>query len=163
MLLSLYQPGTLTPSSKLVGGANTISSFLYLLGNPNQNLTYTDEQGQHHSLIPTAFYNDLSHNIHITQDFRPNGDFDWTILLGASGQVNGPEFYNMDFSHTLTVNYSGPTGTTTTSVSGIFTTTQAVPEPSVSVLLATGLVGVLGYRCLLTGRQAAGKEPGISS
>src|SRR5207237_133653 len=66
-LLSLYQPGTLSPSSKLIGGENTIAYYLYLLGNPNQQLTYTDHDGQHHSLIPTAYYGDMARDIHIAQ------------------------------------------------------------------------------------------------
>lgn len=154
VLLSLYQPGTLDPAGKLVGGANNLGYYLYLLGNPNQNLTYTDQAGGFHSLIPTGFYNDLTHDIHITQDFQPNGDFDWAVLIGASGQISGPQFYNMDFSHTLTVGYAGPGGTTTTAVSGLFHNFQSLPEPSGFALLATGLIGVFGRRRLLAGRHA---------
>lgn len=148
ILLSIYAPGTFSPDTKLVGDPQSIGYYLYLLGNPNQSLTYTDQQGQQHSLIPTAYYGDLSQDIHITQDFQPNGDFDWSILLGAGGQVFSSENYNIDLSHTLDVGYKGPDGSVTNSVSGLFDTAQAVPEPSGLVLVATGIagVGILGRR-----------------
>ncbi len=144
VLLSLYQPGTLQPGGKLVGGANNIGYYLYLLGNPNQNLTYTDPQGVGHSLLPTAYYGDLTKDIHIAQDFQPGGDFDWVILVGASGQLTGPQFYDMDLSHTLTVGYSGPAGATSQSVSGLFPGTQAVPEPASIQMLTLGLASAAG-------------------
>lgn len=138
VLLSLYQPGTLDPAGKLVGGTNNITYFLYLLGNPNQHLSYTDPQGQSHPLIPTAFYGDASQDIHIRQDFQPNGDFDWAVLLGASGQLQGEQFYDMNFANTLTTSYSGPAGTTTTSSSGLFQNFTEIPEPASAAVIASG-------------------------
>lgn len=154
VLLSLYKPGTLDPSSKLVGGDNNIGYYLYLLGNPNQNLTYVDQDGHSHSMIPTAYYGGITQNIHITQNFQPGGDFDWTILMGISGQLSGPEYYNIDLSHTLTVGYSGPAGSTTQSVSGLFNNFAPVPEPSAMILLATALAGVAAQQGL-RGRRAS--------
>ena len=147
VLLSLYQPGTLDPAGKLVGGANNFGYYLYLLGNPNQNLTYTDQQGNHQSLIPTAYYGDVTPDIHITQDFQPNGDFDWAVLVGAAGQIKGGEFYDMDLSHTLTVGYSGPAGSTTTAESGLFQNFgPPVPEPVGTMLAGFGVMMLLGRR-----------------
>lgn len=148
VILSLYRPGTLDPNGKLIGGENNIGYYLYLLGNPNQNLIYTDPQGQYHSLIPSAYYGNIAHDIHIAQNFQPNGDFDWAVLVGVAGQVSGPQFFNIDLSHTLTVGYSGPAGATTTSVSGLFHNFRSVPEPGASALLAIGLVGFFGRRVL---------------
>lgn len=135
ILLSLFQPGTLNPSSKLVGDVNNIAYYLYLLGNPNQHLTYTDPQGVSHQMVPTGGYLNLTQNIHIQQDFQPNGDFDWAVLLGAAGQLTGPQFYDIDLSHTLTLNYNGPEGTTTTAESGLFQNFNVVPEPGTVLLL----------------------------
>lgn len=154
ILLTIYDAGTLTPDSKLVGGDNNVQYFLYLLGNPNQNLTYTDPEGGHHSIIPTAYYGNLSQDTHITQNFQPGGDFDWTILVGIAGQVSGPNAFDIDLSHTLTVGYSGPLGTRTESVSGLFNNfaPYSVPEPGGMALLLIGAAGVL------TGRRLAGRR-----
>lgn len=141
VLLALYQPGTLDPAGKLVGDTNNFQYFLYLLGNPNQQLTYTDPQGQSHPLVPTASYNDLTQDIHIAQDFQPNGDFDWALLIGCAGQISGPEFYDMDFSRTLNVSYSGPAGSTTTSESGLFNNFANVPEPTSMGVMMFAVIG----------------------
>lgn len=146
VVLSLFEPGTLSASSKLVGDEHGMGYYLYLLGNPNLNLLYTDWEGGQHPMAPTAYYGDLSGDIHIRQDFQPNGDFDWAVVLGVAGQLSGPEFYDLDLSHTLTVGYVGPSGSVTTSVSGLFTNIQAVPEPGAMALLSMGLVGLLAGR-----------------
>jgi hypothetical protein len=56
----------------------------------------------------------------------------------------------MDFSHTLTAQYSGPTGTTTHSQSGVFPGTLAlvgtIPEPGSLVLSCLGVAAVCALR-----------------
>jgi hypothetical protein len=141
VILSLYQPGTLSSTSKLVGGSNNIAYYLYMLGNPNQQLYYTDDNGQTLPLTPTGGYTDLSHDIHIEKDFQPNGDFDWAVLIGAAGQVGGPQYFDIDLSHTLTLNYSGPAGTTTSADSGLFNNFTPIPEPT--GVLVIGMGGLL--------------------
>ncbi|QEH35476.1 hypothetical protein OJF2_40280 [Aquisphaera giovannonii] len=158
ILLSIFKPGTLGPDSSVVGDPNNVAYFLYLLGNPNQQLGYVDPSHNLHLLSPTAYYGDLTQDIHITQDFQPGGDFDWVVLMGAGGGLNGGQSYDMDLSHTLTVGYSGPAGTTTESVSGIFHNFgAAVPEPAGVAMLAIGLGGALAAR-YLAGRRAPGSS-----
>lgn len=140
VLLSLYQPGTLDPTTRLVGGPSNIGYYLYLLGNSTQDLRYTDQAGVSQSLIPTATYPDFSNGIRIEQGIQPNGDFDWMLLLGVSGQVTGPQFYELDFSRTLNLSYSGPEGTTTSSESGLFQNYVPIPEPG--SVVALGVVAV---------------------
>ncbi len=157
IMLSLFKPGTLDPSGPLVNGDNSLGYYLYLLGNPDQNLIYSDGHGGYSSLLPTAYYGNLRQNIHIQQDFQPGGDFDWVVLMGISGQVGGPQYYNIDLSHTLTVGYNGPAGSTTTSVSGLFNNfnldATAVPEPGCVVLVASGAIALLGHRAVSRNRR----------
>lgn len=155
VLLSIDKPGTLNPDSPLVGGDNNIAYYLYLLGNPNQHLTYVDNQGRSQPLVATGVYNDLSSDIHIAQDFQPGGDFDWSLLIGMSGQITGPDFYDIDLSHTLTLSYSGPAGSTTASSSGLFQNFSPIPEP-------TGTLPLVAVPLLALRRPARPAQPRIS-
>lgn len=147
VLVSIFQPGTLTPQGRLVGAANSIESFFYRLGNSSLPLRYTDFQGVTQTLTPTAIYPNFSGDFRITQNFRPNGDFDWVVLIGAAGQINGPESFDIDLSHTMTLSYGGPEGTTTTAESGVFENFVAIPEPgAVSVVCAAAVVGLARRR-----------------
>jgi hypothetical protein len=153
ILLQLYQPGTLNPNNAYGIQPNDIGTpYLFLLGNPSQNLEFCDQAGDPDSceiLTPTASYTDLSQTINITQTINPGGDFDWLVLLGADGSLNVPGSFNFDFSHTVTVGYQGPAGTTTTSVSGEFdnfASTSPVPEPGTLLLLGSGAFGLLTRR-----------------
>jgi hypothetical protein len=153
ILLQLYQPGTLNPNNAFGIQPNDIGTpYLFLLGNPSQNLTFCDQAGDFSScekLVPTASYTDLSNPINITQTITPGGDFDWLVLLGAQGALTAPGTFDFDFAHTVTVGYQGPAGTTTTSVSGEFqnfASTSPVPEPGTLLLLASGAFGLFARR-----------------
>ncbi len=143
VILALYQPNTLNPNANLVGVPNLISYYLYLLGNPNQNLYSCDFNGNCANLVPTGYYG--SFPTQITQDITPGSDFDWAIVLGASGATNALGSYDINFANTLRLSYDGPAGATTTSVSGMFANINqptSVPEPSALALLCFGFVGI---------------------
>lgn len=145
VLLSLYQPGTLDVNAPLASGPNLIGYYLYLLGNPNQQLQACNA-GVCTQLVPTAYLGDLEGATNVVQNFNPGGDFDWVLLLGASGALYNPgTSYDMDLSHTLTFAYEGPQGSQTTPVSGLFNNfdVQDVPEPP---LLALGMLALLGLQ-----------------
>ena len=143
VLLALYQPNTLDPAANLVGVPNLIAYYFYLLGNPNQHIFSCDFAGHCAELVSSGFYS--SFPAEITQDITPEGDFDWALLLGASGSTTSVGDYDIDFSHTLTLSYQGPAGSTVQSVSGTFANISAVPEPSTPalLLLLTVIAGTL--------------------
>ena len=60
--------------------------------------------------------------------------------------------YDMDFSHTLNLGYTGPDGSTTGSISGAFPNTVRTidpipsPEPLTLSLFGAGLAGIAGMK-----------------
>lgn len=152
IILTLYQPGTLDPNKNLIGGPNMITYYLWLVGNPNQNLYSCDFHGNCVALTPNETFTNFADTIHISQDINPGGDFDWALTLGFSGQDQYAGSYDMDFSHTLDLSYTGPTGSTTGSISGLFPntvpTTDPVPspEPFSIALFGAGFAGLAGMQ-----------------
>ena len=148
VVLAILKKGTLDPNKPLIGGANGIEYFEYNIGNPTFQIYYTDQQGNSTPLAITAGYKTIPSQISAT--FAPGGDFDWALLLGASGQEGSGQSFNFDLSHTLTLGYVAPTGTTTTSTSGEFTNISDaplnVPEPFTLSIFGTGFVGALSIR-----------------
>lgn len=77
--------------------------------------------------------------------FQPGGDFDWDLVLYTGAQLTDlPGVVEADFSHTLNGSFVVPTGAITTSSSGLFPVTSAVPEPQ-SWMLMLGGIGLLGW------------------
>ena len=152
VILTLYQPGTLNPDQNLVGGPNIIAYYMWLIGNPNQNIYSCDFHGNCVPLTPNETYVDFADTINISEDIHPGGDFDWSLILGFSGQDQYAGNYDMDFSHTLNLSYTGPDGSTTGSISGAFpNTTLAIdpipsPEPVSLSLFGAGLAAVFAAR-----------------
>ena len=146
--IQILRKGTLNDNTKLVGDPNAIANFFYTFDGSNSVIYYNDPQGNHTAIPVTAAYPDLPGTI--TQTFTPGGDFDWTMLLGASGQVAADGSFDIDLSHTLTVDYAGPAGSVTTSDSGLFTNITAlavtVPEPASLLIFLTGLVSAGAFR-----------------
>jgi|GEM_PF-1863175 len=152
VILALYQPGTLDPDKNLIGGPNMISYYLWLIGNPTLSLHSCDFHGNCVQMISNEAFTDFDNEIHISQDIRPGGDFDWSLTLGFSGQDAVAGDYQMDFSHTLNFAYTGPDGSETGSISGAFPGTFKVsdpvpsPEPFTLSLFGAGLAGVFSLR-----------------
>ncbi len=141
LILTLFQPGTLTPEQNAISGPNIIRSYTYYLGNPNQNLV-SCFMGSCVPVIPAAIFTSFADGLDIVQDINPGGDFDWQVLLGAAGWQTMPGSFDFDFSHTVTVGYQGPAGALTSSVSGAFNNIGAplpVPEPGAWSLMLAGL------------------------
>jgi hypothetical protein len=147
IMMAILRPGTLSPTAfsdadyQLTTDPNVLSYYVYSLGNPGATWYFNGE-----ALTTTLGFTDIPDQI--TQEFSPGGDFDWWVLLGAAGQVPGPlTSYDFDLAHTMTLDYTGPTGTTTESSSGLFRnfqSTGSVPEPATLALVALGLGG-LGF------------------
>jgi hypothetical protein len=158
IILAIYQPGTLDPNKNLIGGPNMINYYLWLVGNPNQNLYSCDFHGNCVALTPNEVFTDFGDDIHISQDINVGGDFDWSLTLGFSGQDAYAGYYDMDFSHTLNLGYTGPDGSTTGSISGAFPntvrTTDPVPSPEPLTLSLFG-AGLAGLAAAKRRRKAA--------
>ena len=151
VILSILEKGTLDPTQPLINGPTALQYFFWNIGNPSTTIYYTDQNHVSQILTPTAQYSGIPATI--TADFNPGGDFDWVLLLGASGQVSGPgDSFDFDLSHTLTLSYSGPDGSVTNSASNLFTNfgptlpPSAVPEPSSLLIVLGGLAGVAALR-----------------
>jgi hypothetical protein len=143
-ILSILEPGTLDPNKPLINGPNAIEYFYWNIGNPSAQIYYTDQSGNHLLLTPTDSFDDIPSTI--TAEFNPGGDFDWVLILGASGQVTNltspDQSFDFDLSHTVTVDYTGPDGSVTKTISGQFgglQQTTDVPEPASFLLLAGAL------------------------
>jgi PEP-CTERM motif len=149
VVLSILRPNTLDPAQPLINGPTAEQYFLWTIGNPNQTLYYTDPNGQSQVLIPTGYYPTLPSTI--TANFTPDGDFDWVLAIGASGQTTAPNAsWDVDLADTVTLDYSGPGGSVTKSASGVFSNFVAapVPEPGTWAMVLAGFaaLGWVGRR-----------------
>jgi hypothetical protein len=151
VLLAINTYGSTNADSSWLGTSATITYFLYTFGH-DTSIGYGYEDPVTHDitrtdLTTTQFYSSVPTDI--TATFAPGGDFDWVMLFGISGQpFDMVSSFNYDFSHTLTLNYIGPDGTSFTSDSGIFGTQKeaAVPEPLTLSLFGAGFAGMAALR-----------------
>lgn len=146
VILSILNKNTLDPNQPLINGPTAQQYFFWNIGNPDAEIYYTDQVGNHLLLTPTAHFSSVPSVL--TADFTPGGDFDWVLLLGASGQIGQPgDRFNLDLSHTLDLSYAGPEGSVTSSVSNQFVNFNAplpaVPEPQTWLMMVGGL-GLVG-------------------
>ena len=143
VLLGIYEAGALPdPEGNITTSAGLLSYFLYTIGNPNLNLRSCNTTGTDcTSLIPSRYLGNLNGSTTVVQDFQPGADFDWVLLVGASGQLAVPGNWDMDLGHTVTFNYEGPTDSTTASVSGLFNNFSVPPGPSVPEPASVLLIG----------------------
>ena len=152
VILSILQPGTVDPTKPLVNGPTSEQYFYWNIGNPTLKIYYNDLAGNHVLLTPTANLTTLPQTL--TATFRPGGNFDWVLFLGASGQLShAGDSFDIDLSHTLNLSYAGPQGSVTTAASGQFANFDTtlppatlVPEPGTLLLLAGGLLALSGLR-----------------
>ena len=152
VILSILQPGTLDPAKPLVNGPTAEQYFYWNIGNPGLQIYYTDLAGNNVLLTPTANLTTLPQTLNAP--FRPGGNFDWVLFLGASGQLShAGDSFDIDLSHTLNLSYAGPQGSVTTAASGQFANFNAtlppatmVPEPGTLLLVAGGLLALTGLR-----------------
>jgi PEP-CTERM motif len=146
IVLAILPKGTLDPNKPLIGQPGG-QYFEYNIGNPTFQIYYTDPSGNSTPLAITAGYTTIPSEISTT--FAPGGDFDWALLLGASGQEGVGQSFDVDLSHTLTLDYVAPEGTTTVSDSGLFDNISdetEVPEPLTLSLFGAGLAGAVAMR-----------------
>lgn len=142
VILSILNKNTLDPNQPLINGPTAQKYFFWNIGNPDAEIYYTDQVGNHQLLTPTAHFSGIPSTL--TADFTPGGDFDWVLLFGASGQIGQPgDRFDLDLSHTLTLSYAGPQGSVTNSISNQFVNfnapVPAVPEPQTWLMMVGGL------------------------
>lgn len=147
LILGINTKGSTDADSNWFTGPNTKQYFVYEFGpNGPSNPIYYGYGGTGTQLTTTEYFDTVPTSISAT--FAPGGDFDWVLLFGTSGQQFGAGSFNYDFSHTLTLDYVGPAGTTTVSDSGVFglTPPTAVPEPMTLALFGAGAAGLFAKR-----------------
>lgn len=156
VILSILAPGTLDPSKPLINGPTAQQYFYWNIGNPDATIYYTDQDGNSQILTATEHFDSLPGTL--TADFNIGSDFDWVLLLGASGQLysgdpgnplTSADYFDFDLSHTLTMSYAGPADSVTRTISGQFggfDQTTDVPEPASALLLLGALAALGGLR-----------------
>lgn len=149
--LGIYEANALpSPTGNLAGSPGLIQYFFYTIGNAGQQVfSCASEGGGCTALIPTRYLGTLNGTRTVVQDFQPGADFDYVLLVGESGQMTVPGTWDMDLGHTVTFNYEGPRGSTTTSVSGTFANYNVpnnVPAPAGGLLLALATLAMGALR-----------------
>jgi PEP-CTERM motif len=158
LFLQIMAPGTLNPNDPTYGGPDAIESFLFTFEGTSSYFTTTNYLGQTVQIPITGTFAGLPNELVIP--IQPGGDFDWSLSLVVSGATQ-PGYASVgDLSDPVTVFYEGPTGTITTSASGLFNnySTTLVPEPSTWAMMALGFGGLVLLARARKGRPQARAE-----
>lgn len=140
--LELFQAGTFA-SNFMSGGTYGVCDWLgFLDGSTSTSCAING--------VTINITGDLLNGYSLTADVGLGNDFDWALSLNSIAYLMAPGSLEVDFGHTMTVGYTGPAGTTTTSASGLFPFAngeeQEVAEPETAAILALGLLPLLAWR-----------------
>jgi hypothetical protein len=115
--------------------------FLFTFEGTNSYFTTTNYLGQTVQIPVTHIFGGLPNELVVP--IQPGGDFDWSLSLAVSGATQ-PGYASVgDLSDPVTVSYQGPTGSITTSDSGLFHNfATVVPEPSTWAMITLGFGGL---------------------
>jgi hypothetical protein len=152
--VAAFKPGTFDTAWYYDPAAgNLLWAEGYYLGSGTSNLGMMTMNANYVPFIDSYTGTDgiVSENIPLNIPFDQLGsNFQIAILMGSATNITDGGAWSSDFSHTLGVSLSAPTGVTLYSESGSLPGTQRVPEPMSLLLLGLGIAGIIPIRRKLT-------------